>query len=111
MKAESIRFTKIQRDVLELLRDGGMISVDLTNMSRIGDREVSFQTRNFLTGKRLVRRRNPNNSVGVANGFVISEKGLAALEELLRAATKQDSDSRRLHARSHGTGSTTPPLR
>jgi hypothetical protein len=111
MKAESIRFTKIQRDVLELLRDGGMISVDSTNMSRIGDREVSFQTRNFLTGKRLVRRRNPNNSVGVANGFVISENGLAALEELLRAATKQDSDSRRLHARSHGTGSTTPPLR
>lgn len=83
MSSTPIRLTKVQRDVLEALRDGGIIRIDRSNMAWLGDRSLSSQTRYFLTDKRLVERRDKGRSVeSEGNGFVLSPKGLALLEEL-----------------------------
>lgn len=74
------RLTKVQREVLELLRDGAMMTVDSTNSTWIGEREVQLSTRSSLTKARLVKRRDPTKPFSKSNGFVISEKGLAALD-------------------------------
>lgn len=80
---DSIRLTKVQREILEALRDGGTITIDRTNMPWLGDRSLSPQTRYFLTDKRLVERRDRTRSVEThGNGFVLSAKGLAVLQSL-----------------------------
>jgi hypothetical protein len=85
---ESMRLSKVQREILEALRDGGIIRIDRANTPWLGDRSLSPQTRYFLTDKRLVERRDKTRSVeGPDNGLVISAKGLALLESL--PASKQ----------------------
>lgn len=80
---KSIRLTKVQRDILEALRDGDVIRVDRSNMPWLGDRCLSPQSRYFLTDNRLVERRDKAKSVeSEGNGFVLSAKGLALLESL-----------------------------
>lgn len=80
---EPVRLTKVQRDVLEALRDGGIIRIDRSNMPWLGDRCLSPQTRYFLTDNRLVERRDKTKSVeSEGNGFVLSEKGATLLESL-----------------------------
>lgn len=79
----AIRFTKVQREVLEALRDGGLITINRMNMAWLGDRAVSPQTRYFLTENRLIERRDKSKAVETqGNGFVLSPKGLAALGSL-----------------------------
>lgn len=80
---DSIRLTKLQREILEALRDGGTITIDHTNMPWLGDRVLPPQTRYFLTSKRLIERWDKAKSVeSQANGFILSAKGLAVLQSL-----------------------------
>jgi len=75
-----IKITKLQRDILESLRDGAMITIDRFNMAFLGDRPIQPQTRYFLTDKRLVTRKDKTRTVETkGNGFIISPKGLAVL--------------------------------
>ena len=84
---DSVKLTKVQRDILEALRNGGTITVDRSNMPWLADRLLSPQTRYFLTNNRLIERRDKTKSVEVqGNGFILSAKGLAALQS--------DADSR-----------------
>jgi len=77
-----IKLTKLQREILESLRDGEMITIDRSNMAFLGDRPIQPQTRYFLTDKRLVRRKDKTRNVDTKeNGFVISPKGIAILEQ------------------------------
>jgi len=77
---QNIKLTKLQREILELLRDGPMITIDRYNMAFLGDRPIQPQTRYFLTDKRLVTRKDKAKNVETkGNGYVISPKGLAAL--------------------------------
>ena len=77
-----IKLTKIQREILEALRDGAIMVVDKHNSAALGDRMVQPQTRDFLTSHRLVTRLDKERAVGVkGNGFAISQKGLEALAE------------------------------
>jgi len=53
------------------------------NMCWLGERELSLQTRNFLTNKRLIERQDKTRSVeSEGNGLVLSAKGLALLVSL-----------------------------
>lgn len=77
-----IKLTKIQREILETLRDGAVMVVDKHNIAAIGGRMVQPQTRDFLTSHRLVTRLDKERAVGAqGNGFVISQKGLEALAQ------------------------------
>jgi hypothetical protein len=78
-----MRLTKVQRDILEALRDGGIIRIDRANMPWLGDRSLSPQTRYFLTDRHLVERRDKTKSVeSEGNGLVLSAKGLKLLKSL-----------------------------
>lgn len=80
---EVIKLTATQREVLEALRDGGMITIDEMNMPWLGDRSLGPGTRYFLTENRLVTRADKARSVeSRGNGYVISQKGLALLNSL-----------------------------
>ena len=86
---DSLRLTKVQYEILEALRDGGTMTVDRSNSSSLGTRAVSLQTRSFLTENRLVERRDKTKSVETSgNGFIISAKGLAALESAQKPKTR-----------------------
>jgi len=75
-----MKLTKVQKEVLTLLDSGEILEVDSMNLTRIGDREVAFSARTFLTDNRLVTRKDKSKAVTTkGNGFVISEKGKRAL--------------------------------
>ena len=81
MSSKTIKLTKLQREVLEALRDGAMITIDRMNLPWLGERQLAAQTRYFLTENRLVTRRDPTRSAETSgNGFILSEKGRALLE-------------------------------
>lgn len=75
-----MKLTKVQKEVLTLLDSGEILEVDSMNLTKIGDRDVAFSTRTFLTENRLVTRKDKSKAVTTKrNGFVISEKGKQAL--------------------------------
>ena len=79
-QAKPIKLTKLQRELLELLRDGALITVDSQNLAWLADRQVQPQTRYFLTENRLIARLDKTRSIQTkGNGFVISEKGRGLL--------------------------------
>lgn len=84
MKNEpTVKLTKLQREVLESVRDGLMITIDRMNMPWLGDRSLSPQTRYFLTQNRLIERQDKTRAVEAqGNGFVLSLKGLEVLQAL-----------------------------
>lgn len=74
------RLTKVERATLEALASGEVMTVDRSNMSWIGTRPVQFNTRSGLTSKRLITRLDQSKPADApGNGFVISDKGKAAL--------------------------------
>lgn len=82
MAKELKKLTQVQREVLEFLRDGAMITIDRNNMPWLGDRMLQPVTRYFLTDNRLITRLDKSRPVDAkGNGFVISEKGLSMLEQ------------------------------
>lgn len=75
-----MKLTKTQVEVLRLLEGGSIMVVDTMNLTKIGEREVQFQTRTFLTKHRLITRLDKLRAVRVrGNGFTVSERGKAAL--------------------------------
>ena len=77
-----MKLTKTQREVLELLDNGAVMTIDCYNMPSIEDRQLSPQTRYFLTEKRLVTKKDKSKSVeSKNNGFIITEKGRKVLSE------------------------------
>ena len=79
---KQIKLTKLQKKILETLKDGAMITIDSMNLAAIGDRAVQPQTRYFLTDNRLVTRKDKTKAVTTSgNGYIISTKGLRILEE------------------------------
>jgi uncharacterized protein YjhX (UPF0386 family) len=78
----SIKLTKIQREILEKLRDGSMITINRMNMAYLEQNPVQPQTRYFLTDKRLITRLDKTKAIETkGNGYIISRKGLMVLEQ------------------------------
>lgn len=78
--AKARLLTPVQRDVLQALADGALMTLDRTNSSWIGDKSVAFQTRSILAQRRLITRQDPSrNADAPGNGFIISDNGRAAL--------------------------------
>ena len=72
---------KRQREVLQALRDGALITVDSVNTAWLGTQMLHPLTRYFLTQNRFIERRDKTKSVQThSNGFVISAKGIVALD-------------------------------
>jgi 5-methylcytosine-specific restriction endonuclease McrA len=82
LKTNFIRLTKIQQEVLELLFDGNLMTIDRMNLASIADRAVAPNTRYYLTENKLVTRKDKTKSINTKNnGYIISEKGLKTLNE------------------------------
>jgi hypothetical protein len=76
------KLTQVQTEILESLRDSGMLTVDRQNMAWLGDRVLQPATRYFLTNNGLITRLDKSRPVEAAgNGFVISKKGLLLLSQ------------------------------
>lgn len=75
-----IKLTTHQRKILQGLADGGMLILDKHNILNLGETMLQSITRSFLTENRLIERLDKKRSTSVqGNGFIISEKGRAAL--------------------------------
>ena len=80
MAADPIKLTVLQREVLEALKSGALITLDEHNMPWLAGRALQPQTRYFLTEHRLITRADTARSVEAkGNGFTISAKGLALI--------------------------------
>lgn len=78
----TIKLTALQLEVLRALRDGQLITLDKHNMPWLGTRALQPQTRYFLTQNRLVTRSDAGRAAeSDGNGFTISKKGLAVLQD------------------------------
>ena len=76
-----IKISKLQKEILLLLREGNIMTIDQQNMAWIGNRPIQPQTRYFLTDNSLITRLDKIKSVKIkGNGFVISKRGLDLLE-------------------------------
>lgn len=79
-KANFIRLTTIQQEVLKLLFDGNILTIDRMNLASIGNKNVAPNTRYYLTNNRLVTRKDKSKSICTkGNGYIISEKGNSIL--------------------------------
>lgn len=79
---KQLKLTKVQREILETLVQGAMISIDSMNMATMGERAVAPKTRYFLTDNRLVTRKDKTKAVTTyGNGFVITPKGAQIFQE------------------------------
>lgn len=77
-----LKLTKLQIEVLAALRGGLLLTIDKQNLSWLGERSISPQTRYFMTENRLITRHDPTRAVETAgNGFTISAKGQKVLLE------------------------------
>ena len=73
--------TAIQKEILELLSKGKIISINKYNLGAIGERSVAPNTTWFLTKNKLVTRKDKSKSIITkGNGYIISEKGKQVLE-------------------------------
>lgn len=74
------KLTRAQREILELLAAGGLLTADKHNLSSVGKRGVGLSTRCFLTSHRYVTRKDKNRPVDASgNGFVLTEHGRKVL--------------------------------
>lgn len=74
--SKEIKLTKVRRQTLEFLRDGGLMEINSMNIASISGQTVAPATRYFFTDKRLVERKDKNKAVTTnGNGYVISAKG------------------------------------
>ncbi len=82
LKNTFIRLSKIQQEVLEILRHGNIMTIDRMNMASLVNRNVAPNTRYFLTNNKLITRKDKTKSITTkGNGYIISAKGLQALNE------------------------------
>ena len=79
---ETKKLAKRQREILDLLQQGYMIEIDKYNTPSICGLDISPQSRYFMTENRFVTRKDKTKTIETkGNGFVITEKGMQALEE------------------------------
>lgn len=82
-----MKMTQIQRETLEALARGAMLTLDQYNILNLSDAlpgrnspMVTGSVRDFLTRNRLVERLDKTRDLKVkGNGYIISAKGRAAL--------------------------------
>ncbi len=80
MDTKQIKLTPVQREILKALADGGMLALDKTNTLYVNGRQLQPVTREFLTSNKLITRMDKTRDIkAIGNGFVITEKGRAAL--------------------------------
>ena len=73
--------TKVRRGTRKKQRDGGMMEIDSMNLASINGEPVASVNRYFFTNKRLVERKDKSKPATTkGNGYIISAKGLKALE-------------------------------
>ena len=78
-KAKAWSLTSVQREVLEALAAGAMMTAGRW-CSMVGDREVAYETRTLLSRRRLITRLDQTRDADAAgNGLVISANGKAVL--------------------------------
>ncbi len=51
-----IKLTKLQIEILSLLNQGEILELDGCNMAHIGDKNLTAQTRYFLSDKQLISK-------------------------------------------------------
>ena len=77
-----MQLTKLQKEILEKLRNGNIITIDHANMAYLGQNVIQPQTRYFFTNNRLITRLDKTKAIEAkGNGYVISPKGLEILEQ------------------------------
>lgn len=80
VKTKQKSLTRVQREILELLKDSHIMEIDQMNMASIGDRDVAPLTEYSLIQRNYVTRKDKTKSVkSPGNGFIITEKGRNAL--------------------------------
>jgi len=81
MSPKEITLSKVRRETLVKLQNGGIMEIDSMNLASINGEPVASATRYFLTDKRLVERKDKSKAVTTkGNGYIISKKGLKILE-------------------------------
>lgn len=79
------RLTPHQRQVLEALANGSMITADRNNCLQVDGITIQPVTREFLVKSKYVERADKSRSLATAgNGFVITDKGREALSTATR---------------------------
>jgi len=87
------RLTKIQMEIMDLLTQNKIMTIDRMNMAAIEERDVASNTRYFMTDNNFVTRKDKTKTITTkGNGYVISEKGLRVLE--LNRSIKRRSASK-----------------
>jgi len=80
MESKPIKLTPVQRQILEALANGGMLTLDKTNSLSVNGKFLQPITREFFTSNKLVTRLNKASDIkSKGNGYVITDKGRAAL--------------------------------
>lgn len=74
------RLTKVQIEILSLLAQDKIMSIDRMNMPVIENRNVSPATRYFLTENKFVTKKDKTKAITTkGNGYIITEQGLRIL--------------------------------
>lgn len=80
MESKPFNLTPVQREILEALAAGGMLTLDKTNSLSVNGRHIQPLTREFLTSNKLVTRLDKTRDIKtLGNGYVITDKGRTAL--------------------------------
>ena len=80
MASKPLKLTALQREILQAMAAGGIITIDSMNLAKLGERDVQPQTRYFLTQHRLITAVDKSRAITTkGNGFTISDKGRQAL--------------------------------
>ena len=108
-KNELRKLTSVQREVLQLLDGGDIITIDRFNMAAIGERNIASSTRYSLTDNRYIERKDKTKAVTTSgNGFVITERGRMALVETLQPKKRIKSNIIRKEKMCRGCNSVKP---
>ena len=82
MEKNPVKLTTVQREILEVLAAGGMLTLDKTNSLSVNGKYLQPITREFLTSNKLITRLDKTRDIkSIGNGFVITDKGRAALQK------------------------------
>ena len=80
METKPMRLTPVQREILEMLAAGGMLTLDKMNILSVNGKQLQPVTREFFTSNKLVTRLDKSRDIKTqGNGYVITDKGRAAL--------------------------------
>lgn len=75
------RLTKIQIEILSLLSQDNIMTIDRMNMPTIENRNVSPSTRYFFTENKFVTRKDKTKDITTkGNGYIITDQGLQILK-------------------------------